>query len=157
MDFNPDTWGTVADWVGGLGTTAAFVATAIVINRDAKVRKLSQARKVVYITEEFGIPASTDADGNVSFDMSTRYIVQNLSEEPIYDIRLYARHQDGSRRWLAAEYDILLPEKAFTLNAQFDEAPLVTFRDNSGARWIRDKGGRVLPRHRLLFAVADSG
>lgn len=27
MDFNPDTWGTVADWVAGLGTTAAFIVT----------------------------------------------------------------------------------------------------------------------------------
>lgn len=36
MDFNPDTRGTVADWVGGLGTIAAFLAPALVINRDAK-------------------------------------------------------------------------------------------------------------------------
>lgn len=49
-DFNPGIWGTVADWVGGLGTTAAFVAAVIVIGKDANVRRLAQARKVAYGT-----------------------------------------------------------------------------------------------------------
>jgi hypothetical protein len=52
MDFNPDTWGTVADWVGGTGTTLAFLATAYVVWRDAKVRREAQARKVAYYLRE---------------------------------------------------------------------------------------------------------
>jgi hypothetical protein len=54
MVFNPDTWGTVADWVGGLGTTPAFLATAYGITCDVKVRRESQARKVAYYCQEVG-------------------------------------------------------------------------------------------------------
>ncbi|WP_181405855.1 hypothetical protein [Pseudarthrobacter phenanthrenivorans] len=48
MDFDPDT--SAPSPIGfGLGTTAAFVAAVVVITKDAKVRKLAQARKVVYV------------------------------------------------------------------------------------------------------------
>jgi hypothetical protein len=52
MDLNPDTWGTFADWVGGIGTTLAFLATAAIIYRDSKVRREAQARKIAYYFRE---------------------------------------------------------------------------------------------------------
>jgi hypothetical protein len=61
MDFNPDTWGTVADWVGGLGTTAAFLAAVVVITKAAKVRKIAHARRVVFVSEDTEFMSITTA------------------------------------------------------------------------------------------------
>lgn len=59
MDFNPNTWGTVAEWVGGLGTAAAFLITAFVVYRDAKVRRMAQVRKVVFTVETLDLAPIT--------------------------------------------------------------------------------------------------
>jgi hypothetical protein len=45
------TWGTVGQWVGGIGTTLAFTATFYVIRRDAKVRRYAQARKIIFYND----------------------------------------------------------------------------------------------------------
>jgi hypothetical protein len=45
---DPKVWGTVAQWVGSLGTTSAFFATFYVILKDAKVRRQAQASHVAY-------------------------------------------------------------------------------------------------------------
>lgn len=83
MDFNPDTWGTVADRVGGLGTTAAFLITGFVVYRDAKVRKSAQAMQVANVVRK------PDDFMNALFqgkDVPVDYILSNMSPEPIYDV-----------------------------------------------------------------------
>lgn len=134
MDFNPDTWGTVADWVGGLGTTAAFIAMAIVINRDAKARRMFQARKVVFLSEATQLKVPTQGR---NFQM--KYTLQNHSDEPIYRVMFYT--QQGYKDQDFVDAKIVLPPGALHTCAHigYDNDPpiCVTFRDSSGLGWIR--------------------
>lgn len=157
MEFNPDTWGTVADWVGGLGTTAAFIAAVVVIAKDAKVRKIAQARKVVYVAENKTVYRTTDAIGNTPPEEVTHYILKNLSDEPIYGVQFHG-HRHGALRvnQVFAKTRVILPQESFSYEAELDQqAPLVAFRDNSGEPWIRTEGGKVYHRHQAYFARDD--
>jgi hypothetical protein len=143
MDFNPDTWGTVADWVGGTGTTAAFLAAVIVIAKDAKVRKIAQARKVAYIAEDKTV-YDTDEVGVSRPRNAVRYVLKNLSDEPIYRIFFYAH--DGARAGNALDgTPVILPAEEYAYEFDIDEPPLACFRDNSNVGWIRNIKGKVHP------------
>jgi uncharacterized protein YcfL len=148
MDFNPDTWGTVADWVGGLGTTAAFLITAFVVYRDAKVRKLAQARKIVYVSEETEyvslVTASFHNYSTGPVPHLHRYTLKNLSDEPIYRVFFYAH--DGLRKGQALDAkEVVLPGAEFSYEAEANEAPLACFRDNSDVGWVRNIKGKIHP------------
>lgn len=129
MDFNPDTWGTVADWVGGVGTTAAFIAAVVVIAKDAKVRKIAQARKVVYVSEETEFSTYKSVlSGDTSTGSHTRihrYILKNLSDEPIYRVFFYAHEGKKSGRALDSK-DVILPGDEFAYEFEVDEPPLAS-------------------------------
>lgn len=146
MNFDPATWGTVADWVGGLGTTAAFVAAVVVIAKDAKVRRLAQARKVVYISEE------TDTYSLVSVALHDpddpparpirRFILKNLSDEPIYKIYFFYEDRTKRLRYLS-RCNVVLPGEEFVYESDDAHMPRVAFRDNSGNGWIRILAGKI--------------
>ncbi|MFB9654787.1 hypothetical protein [Pseudarthrobacter oxydans] len=146
MDFNPDTWGTVADWVGGLGTTAAFVAAVVVIAKDAKVRKLAQARKVAYTWEDTDTYSLATVAFHEEEDGPTpsikRYTLSNLSDEPIYRAIFYHHGPHHVLQFLAQQA-IILPGAKFSYESDEGQPPLVTFRDNSDVGWIRGLSGRI--------------
>lgn len=142
MDFNPDTWGTVADWVGGLGTTAAFVATAIVVYRDAKVRKIAQAMQIAYVVHRPDNFAEVMLQGK---ETPVDYLLSNMSQEPIYDV---VQFDPYGKREPISYTDVLLPHKQIELAKNQEDRidpPLVSFRDNAGNRWIRSASGKVHP------------
>lgn len=145
MNFDPSTWGTVADWVGGVGTTAAFIAAVVVIAKDAKVRKIAQARKVVYVAESIQlVPISIAGGASHSGGTSTRYILKNLSDEPIYRIFFYAHN--GARTGNALDSTpVILPGEDYAYEFDVDEPPLACFRDNSDVGWIRNIKGKIHP------------
>ncbi|MCP9000355.1 hypothetical protein NFC73_11540 [Pseudarthrobacter sp. RMG13] len=144
MDFNPDTWGTVADWVGGTGTTAAFVAAVVVIAKDAMVRKIAQARKVVYVAEIKTVYRTTDAYGVTRPEEITHYVLKNLSDEPIYRVFFYA-HTGAMAAEPLDSTPVILPGEAYAYELEIDEPPLACFRDNSDVGWIRNIKGKVHP------------
>ncbi|MDP9906070.1 hypothetical protein [Arthrobacter bambusae] len=53
MDLSPSVWGTVDQWASAVFAGSAFFATFYVIRRDAKLRRMSQARRVVYYFSYF--------------------------------------------------------------------------------------------------------
>lgn len=143
MNFDPATWGTVADWVGGIGTTAAFAATFVVIRRDAKVRRESQARQIAYFLrkpEGYKYLVLDEQEEPVD------YFVNNMSPEPIYDVVQFYRSDNALG--ILDYKDMLLPQQEY----EFPQAdytriapPLISFRDNSGNMWIRSVSGYVHP------------
>lgn len=139
MDFNPDTWGTVADWVGGLGTTAAFIAAVVVIAKDAKVRKIAQASKVIYYQEPV-----KGSNYDAPIPNHYLYIVKNLSDEPIYSPAYYDPRAPGVS--FGPRREVLLPGKDMDLGntdyKRFD-GPRVVFTDNAGRIWNRDISGHL--------------
>lgn len=144
MDFNPDTWGTVADWVGGLGTTAAFLITGFVVYRDAKLRRSAQARQVAYYVRR---PKDYLFDRLSGRDVQEDYFVSNMSPEPIYDVIWYYKSDENSLGLLDHK-GVLLPSQEHPfpeIEHSLDEPPLICFRDNSGNLWIRSVAGYFHP------------
>ncbi|WP_427117019.1 hypothetical protein [Pseudarthrobacter scleromae] len=151
MDLNPDTWGTVAEWVGGLGTTAAFLAAVVVIAKDAKVRKLAQARKVAYVTEKLTV--YDHVRGATHVRQVPKYVLKNLSDEPIYDVSFHADAGITAGQGPAiGEQDVVLPGEDFATKIELDEPPLAHFRDNSNVAWMRNIKGKVRPLSNRRFA-----
>jgi hypothetical protein len=150
MDLNPDTWGTVADWVGGTGTTLAFLATAAVIYRDSKVRREAQARKIAYYFREVD-RAPEDVRGK--YTKWWMHEVHNLSDEPIYRVQHHERHH-GTRIPMHLRFrEVLLPGQCFTIQEERYPSKSrreVQFCDNSGRPWIRTLRGDLKELHRLV-------
>lgn len=136
MDFNPDTWGTVADWVGGLGTTAAFGVAASVVALDLRQRKRAQAEAISY---HYQIADFTDL---VVDDY--RYQVRNDSGLPIHGIRLFDKADPQTR---VSPSGPLLPGEIWThRTTTWDRftMPSLAFVDSAGRKWTKDVGGRRL-------------
>lgn len=141
MDFNPDTWGTVADWVGGLGTTAAFLITAFVVYRDAKVRRLAQARNVVYTLESLNLVEVALKGRPADPIKNQRYTLTNLSDEPNYHVFLMIGGYDGD---IAGTKDVVLPCDDYSVDLEYEvKAPTALFKDNSQIAWVRTISGKV--------------
>lgn len=142
MDFNPDTWGTVADWVGGTGTTLAFLATAYAITRDVKVRREAQARKVAYYFSEVD-RAPEEVRGR--YKKWWIHEVHNLSDEPIYRVQHHELRRRGDREPMYERFhEVLLPGQSFAIREggyPSKSRREIQFRDNSGRPWIRTLRG----------------
>lgn len=138
-DLNPDIWGTYADWVGGLGTTAAFVAAVVVIAKDAKIRRLAQARKIVYTLEILDL-VEVALKGRPDPIKDQRQTLTNLSDEPIYHVFLMI----GGYGDIAGNKAVVLPGDSFSVDLEFGEkAPTALFKDNSQIAWVRTISGKV--------------
>lgn len=150
MDLNPDTWGTVADWVGGIGTTLAFLATAAVIYRDSKVRREAQARKIAYYFREVD-RSPEEVQGR--YKKWWVHEVHNLSDEPIYRVQHHEVSHRGTRVPMHLRFrEVLLPGESFAIQeAQYPSKSRreIQFLDNSGRPWIRTLRGELKELRRL--------
>ncbi|WP_285250229.1 hypothetical protein [Pseudarthrobacter sp. fls2-241-R2A-168] len=139
MDFNPDTWGTVADWVGGLGTAAAFAITAFVIGGDIKRRRRDQASRISYYVQ-IADPASLRDNPRDDYI----YSVHNYSDNAIYSVFLYHPVNIEDRKMKS---DVaLLPGDEWTIRTgdwNHANMPCLAFRDADGNRWNKDKSGKL--------------
>jgi hypothetical protein len=125
--YDATVWGTAAQWVSGLGGTAAFLATSYVIWRDARLRRTAQLRKITFYERpvDEGIVAT----------------LVNRSDEAIY--RVCLRNRDLAE-WKSA----LLPGEPLEIRMDTDGASAI-FTDASGTIWSftsPDKGPRELGR-----------
>lgn len=76
-------------------------------------------------------------------DVPVDFVLSNMSQEPIYDVNQF-NHSDGFEP--IAFTEVLLPNGRIELaKDQFDriDRPLISYRDNSGNRWIRSATGKV--------------
>lgn len=148
--YDPTTWGTVGQWASAVGTTLAFIAAVYVIRRDAKVRRRSQSRKVVYY-EAVSDRETDDIEGKYRrwYDAT----IKNLSDEPIYDVWLFMVSERGRRLIDNLNgVEVLLPGESFHRRSGYSFSFRyvdVIFRDNSGFWWRRSLDGK-LEEHTLL-------
>lgn len=146
-EFPPGEWGTYGQWASAIITGLAFGATFYVILRDAKVRKIAQARKVLYVSVEKLVANDDEVTGHTNMRMSPRYVLRNLSDEPLYRAFFYAH--DGLKAGKALDSRaVILPGEEFMYDFDIDEPPLACFRDNSDVGWIRNIKGKVHPHRR---------
>ncbi|MET3812438.1 hypothetical protein [Arthrobacter sp. UYEF3] len=127
MNYDPATWGTYGQWASAAITGAAFFATFYVIRRDAKLRRTSQARRIVYYFSYF-IPGEP---------MEDRWFhIRNNSDESIYDVFFYLH--DGRKIEQGAR-QVMHPGEETKHRSL--EVPRVSFRDGARVRWLRTIDG----------------
>jgi hypothetical protein len=145
-----DRLGTIPQWLSAIGTTLAFTATFYVIQRDARIRRRSQARRVSFYDEV--LERGRNKDGS-KFTKS-KVCVENLSDETIYDVALHViRYNDPGQR---QGYErVLIPKSQVSLElwARAPNYDLV-FRDASGIRWHRTYDGQLRQLTRLRQSLS---
>lgn len=114
------------------------------IAKDAKVRKIAQARKVVYVAEIKTEYRNTDERSVSHPEEVTYYTLKNLSDEPIYRVFFYAHNGAKADKALDST-PVILPGKDYAYEFDVDDPPLVMFRDNSDVGWVRNIKGKVHP------------
>lgn len=156
-DFPPGEWGTYGQWASAFGTTAAFTATFYVIRRDARVRQVSQARKVTFYTEREE-PEKRDVKLWEAMPKKPRHTffatVKNLSDEPIYDVGIYVCRR-GKKVDILASDDVLLPTSTLKRDSMgwFYGSLDARFRDNSGRTWDRTWDGKLRERGKFRLLL----
>ncbi|MDR6413474.1 hypothetical protein [Pseudarthrobacter sulfonivorans] len=127
MEFESSLWGTVGQWASAVFAGLAFFATFYVIRRDSKLRRTSQARRIVYYFSYF-IPGEP---------MEDRWFhIRNNSDESVYDVHFYyhiGRYiEQGARQ-------VLHPGEETKYRSL--EVPRISFRDGAGVSWLRNIEG----------------
>lgn len=131
------TWQDTATAIGTIGATLAAVglgATAeLRTNRDRSERRTTneqqQAQRVAAWME---------------FRKGTTFVViQNASEEPIWDVKFSV--EDGEPSADIESLRVVAPGRAehgLMQKPALDDAPIrLSFRDNAGREWVRDEQG----------------
>lgn len=141
------TWQETATAVGTIGATMAAIglgATAEIRNaRDRRFRHATDEQRQAARVSAW-LVRRTANDGATSVRPSTVVVLQNASDEPVWDVQFSVRHGDHS----GAIHDlhVLAPGTVESpLDGNLDPAcPVrVSFRDNAGREWIRDEDGRI--------------
>ncbi|MFD5277602.1 hypothetical protein ACFWIX_08585 [Pseudarthrobacter sp. NPDC058362] len=112
------------------------------IAKDAKVRKLAQARQVAYVSENRIVYRNADVNGVTHPEEVRDYILKNLSDEPIYKIYFYY-HDRATRLRYLSRCNVFFPGADFIYQGDDEHLPLVAFRDNSGNGWVRSLAGSI--------------
>ena len=159
-------WGSVGEWVGGLGGLLAVVAVTVVARLEHKARKAEEARRQreddnrsrsqavqIYATQT----SREDREGGV---IVCRWAIENASESIVYDVvAKVSGTNELHRRDLP-----LAPSKNRPVEHTREwpigtERPVIgleiEFRDFTGKFWSRDLDGN-LREGRLVSSQAPS-
>jgi len=155
--------GTVADWVGALGTAGALIATAHIISTDRKRSRAADAAAVsVWYTQRF----ISHANGTASRFLSVH--IFNGSTAPLPFVTVYSRVEgrDYIEEVLSSSGAALAPIEpgASTLN----EIPVAHYVDTDrvfvffiardGNKWARRLGdGKLMPGIRAKHLAEGAG
>lgn len=147
-------WGSVPEWVGGIGAAAALWFLGQQWRRDAGVRRETAAqteRAQASLVSAWVGDSLTQADlaaAGIDGTAGLRLVLRNGSKEPVYDA-LAINPATGQP---ARQYPVVPPEFDIDLEVAVPEAPSalnpfvpveVRFRDAAGRRWHRDRHGML--------------
>jgi hypothetical protein len=167
----PD-WGTVPDWLAAVGTLAAFAVALRLLAKELAARReqeedrrREQASRVacwLEIVEDPDWPPRHWAPDKPVRAVAA--VLQNGSEEPVYDCRVHIELDPGASGKLVSgdrQYSLeerTLPPGRTQRSVSFPREDLppastrMSFRDAAGRRWTRYPDGRLVepdrPRHR---------
>lgn len=151
VQFDPDEWGTVAEWVAAIGTAGAFAATVLLLRTEARARRAAEAyRRSEQARLVAAWPTSvTEAQpeneyGNAVEDGVT-VAWHNRSEEPVSDVVIVIDGQPEDH------LEVLPP--GITGGRSYRTPPATSARwpsieihfiDAAGQLWRRDAAGRLI-------------
>jgi hypothetical protein len=130
-------WGSVPDWLAGLGTILAFILAFTVLRRELRAIRVHEARLVSVWSTYIG--SVEDTSKSYAFEL----FVRNGGTEPVYSVRIRIRGTE------MLSYDVLPPDatEKSTISLEMRERPLlsVQFLDVQGQLWERGPQGRLKP------------
>jgi hypothetical protein len=158
-------WGSIAEWVSGMGTLLAFLLAFVFGLRELRMQRLArrddemrQARLVIM----------REPDWFSRIPEHVYVYVHNFSDQPIYEVKPQITIFREGTEWITKSMRIFLIEPG--KDQEFDfflgeademdvdeiradeitvENPYVYFLDNSGRRWRRSAGGSAEPERRF--------
>lgn len=133
-------YGTVPDWLGGIGTTGALLTSLYLLREDRRFRASAQASRISVWAEWKRTPGGHDATPRQFF-----VYVDNASDAPVYVNSVRVSRREGEDSLLDIEFatvpahhieDYGLDEIDFPPQA---EVPYIeaTFLDVDRVRWRR--------------------
>jgi hypothetical protein len=140
-------WGTLPDWIGGIGTAGALLIAAAVLSREVGARreeKLEGEKHLARLVSVF-VQSVGHAGGSDTVDVAGR--LWNRSDAPIWKVavRLYVNGEPVPDR--VHEVPCILPSDEIPVAVNFPDAPCpapgthyqleATFKDDELRRWRR--------------------
>lgn len=162
-------YGTVPDWIAGIGTAAATIFAAVAINREVQRRREEQAAEFSHQARRvlcwLDVIEAPEHEGRTMPRMpgqpprpqpALAVIIRNGSEEPVLDCKFHvevdpdalARIEDVGRRRLAFEEPIIPPGDMqrtvyLPISVRTSARVWMVFTDTNGTRWSRGSSGRL--------------
>jgi hypothetical protein len=156
-------WGTVPDWLSGLGTVIAL----LVLAREVRARRVEagaaerrQASRVTASIEVASLPPMLSMQGAVTIPTGFEAVIHNSSDEPIFDFSMMGWSKLGGRNrptkgeegggqlgWVVGPLASVppgttrIPVHRDWLRHRDQLELLLFFIDNGGRRWTRGAGG----------------
>jgi hypothetical protein len=148
--------GTVADWVGALGTAGALIATVHIISTDRKRSRSADAAAVsVWYTQRF----ISHANGTGSRSLSVH--VFNGSTAPLPFVTVYSRVEgrDYIEEVLSSSGAALAPiEPGASIHYVDTDRVFVFYIARDGNKWARSLGdGKLMPGIRAKHLAEGAG
>lgn len=141
-------WGSVADWLSGVGSLGAVIVALGLALQESRRRRAAQAdderrqARLVVVGE----PAF-DRSETLEHPLSLYVRVHNYSDAPIHDLvvslttsdnaPISSGDRDAVSRLFVAPGEYAEAEFAY---ARYSDLPMVWFLDNQGVRWRREVG-----------------
>lgn len=162
-------WGTVGEWVGGVGAVVAVLVALRIASRERTDRKAAEARTLkvegdaaldrlwaqarsvaAWTTTRFGTPEDRESNGEIPLVVWKLTIV-NGSSQPVFDIKVrhFAvephHHLQTEVHDLEAlgpqDRDVTKPSKGHPYAGEI----VMQFTDAAGIRWERHERGSLRP------------
>lgn len=139
-------WGAVAGGIGAIGTAGALWLGAVTFFRQVRDQHRAQSSRVIVVMDK--------GTGKGAGYLPPTAIVRNLSDLPIYKVRLRAAPNDAFDDELKKEKPLLVGEWPVVIPGKYIEHSVhVEFQDSAGTTWIRWVGGGLAEKKGEVYEI----
>lgn len=139
-------WGAVAGGIGAIGTAGALLLGAFTFRRQVRDHHRAQASRVIVLMDK--------GTGKSAGYLPTNATVQNLSDLPIYNVRLRAAPRDAFGAGLESKKPLLVGAWLVPIPGKYTkESVHVEFRDSAGTNWIRWVDGGLAEKKGEVYEI----
>ena len=163
MQFDPEEWGNVAEWVGAVGTAGALLLTALLLRKEvAELRDARTAREEEGVARRranaMKLRASVVDEGGVTGPDGYREVtveVVNEGDEPFLNVMMgvhVAPRERSAERWMwwyvapharGARQKTRIPNSVADRRVDGSWLVETRFTDDEGVTWHRDHMGAL--------------
>ena len=148
MDPSDIQWGTVADWLSGIGTVAAFAVTYRALQREIRQRRAEKRQERIEHARQLRVELVdrvADSDGT-----GWRLLVNNTSDQSFFAIVVHLDPPTGEH--VQGTIDDVLPHSRHEIRLATPSSSVrgaappriwVEYDDARGRRFVRDPSGIV--------------